>query len=236
MNASGKTPELVPGTRIVCPKCGKEGTVKVETFKAKGKEYKYWVVVHSHKRCVIGRYVPEAKAPLESLESLLERFKSADKRFYVRPEGPEELQRAIWHVYKVAASWGSLRENPTPENLDMFNKALERVKQLDGDLVRDIVDALQQLAYHYVSQSGEAARSRIRGHVNELLRNLLTRVALSKAPQQVPQQRLEAGPAGPEIRAKVTKNDSKRGKVYVPVDWVGKTVAVRLVPEGQNGN
>jgi len=220
---NGKTPELVPGTRIVCPKCGKPGVVKIDSFKVKGKEYKYWVVVHTGIRCYLGKYIPESKTPAVSLDSILQQLRGEEKRFYVKPEGPEELQKAVWHVYKVAASWGSLRENPTPENLDMFIKGLERLKEVNGEVVADVVDVLQSLAYYYVKSGDEGVRTRIKGYVNELLRNLLIRVVTSKIPQQPP--------TGPEIKAKVTKNDSKRGKVYTPVEWVGKTVSVRLVPE-----
>jgi len=52
---------LVVGARVTCPKCGKPGTVKVETFRVNGREYRYWVVVHSGTRCVITKYEGEGE-------------------------------------------------------------------------------------------------------------------------------------------------------------------------------
>jgi len=47
------------GQKVACPKCGKEGIVAVDTFRAKGKTYRYLVIRHymngkTH-RCVIGK-------------------------------------------------------------------------------------------------------------------------------------------------------------------------------------
>jgi hypothetical protein len=53
------------GERVVCPKCGKEGIVGVDSFKAKGKGYAYLVVRHYEhsrtRRCVIKRAEEHAK-------------------------------------------------------------------------------------------------------------------------------------------------------------------------------
>jgi len=51
-----KTVEKRRGTAATCPRCGQIGSLEVATFKAGGREYRYWVVRHGTKRCILERY------------------------------------------------------------------------------------------------------------------------------------------------------------------------------------
>ena len=64
------------GQRVVCPKCGKGGKAGISVFRAKGREYTYYVVNHPDARkCVVARVrgpkaeVPTARAITEFVET-----------------------------------------------------------------------------------------------------------------------------------------------------------------------
>jgi len=63
------------GERVVCPKpgCGKPGILAIDTFRAKGRVYKYWVVRHYEGgkciRHVIAPVGPEAAKPAKPEEA-----------------------------------------------------------------------------------------------------------------------------------------------------------------------
>jgi len=63
------------------------------------------------------------------------------------------------------------------------------------------------------------------------LRGLSAKVdALAQAVTSLAQSaKPQAEESGTGIEAVVTKNDPKRGKVYVPVEWVGKRVKIQLL-------
>jgi len=96
------------GQKVVCPKCGKEGIVAIDSFKAKGKVYRYLVVRHyvgsKTQRCVLGRLdgqaedAKPAKPEQEQRESVVlgERELEALFNYSIRKKGytPEQADTA----------------------------------------------------------------------------------------------------------------------------------------------
>ncbi len=196
---------LVPGKRVVCPRCGKVGRVKVEAFKAGGRVYRYWVVVHSGHRHIICRYVePEAGNSVD-LIALLNSIRNAKSKYLVPPEGSEERQRAAYHAVKLVSSWGSFRESPTDGNYELLRGNIARIDELYKDRVKDITQNLLNAVILY----RQVKEEKVKAYVNELLRNLVVRLTEEKGLEGV-----------------VTRNDKRRGKVYLPREWVGRKVKV----------
>jgi len=151
------------GERVVCPKCGREGKVGVTTFRAKGREYTYWVVNHPDARkCIIGKVPtakPEAKvAPVTAFAQAPAEEAPAQVPEAVEAEPaqvpalkfagpiPEGVDRTAWYAMVVAASWGSLRENPTEENLRLFKNQARKVAVRLGVPVEDVIPAVEAFA------------------------------------------------------------------------------------------
>jgi len=43
------------GARVVCPKCGESGRLAISVHNVKGRDYCYWVVNHSYRKCYLRR-------------------------------------------------------------------------------------------------------------------------------------------------------------------------------------
>jgi hypothetical protein len=59
---------------------------------------------------------------------------------------PEGVDRTAWYAMVVAASWGSLRENPTEENLRLFKNQARKVAVRLGVPVEDVIPAVEAFA------------------------------------------------------------------------------------------
>jgi hypothetical protein len=159
------------GQRVKCPKCGREGVARVYTVRAKGHEYTYWMVNHADKKCVIKRVsarereaagtapitafaegapaqvraqVP-ARAPAE-VEGVEEAKPVEVPALKFAGPIPEGVDKTAWYAMVVAASWGSLRENPTEENLRWFKNQARKVAARLGVPVEDIIPAVEAFA------------------------------------------------------------------------------------------
>jgi len=180
------------GQRVVCPKCGREGKAGVSTFRAKGREYTYYVVNHPDARkCVIKRIpafqpsvpvtefveeAPAAEAPkveasapaAGSVTTAVEKVPPAFREVEPIPPG---VDRAAWYALKIAASWGSVRENPSDENLQLFARTARQVAQRVGVPAEDAVAAVE----YYVRTRTEQAKVM----ANEAVKRVLARVVVA---------------------------------------------------------
>jgi len=196
---------LIPGKRVICPKCGKLGIVKVESFKVNGHTYKYWTVVHSGHRHIISRYYGDKAENSLDLITLLNSIQNAKGKYVVEPEGSEDRQKIAYYIVKLTSSWGAFRENPTDNNLELLKHNIERIEQIYGEKVKDITQNLLNAILLY----SQVKEDKVKAYVNENLRNLVVRLTEEKGLERV-----------------VTRNDKYRGKVYLPQDWIGKKVKV----------
>jgi len=167
----------VVGARVKCPKCGKEGKVGISTFKAKGKEYTYWVVNHPEARkCVISRVRGAAPAAAETAPPVFTEEKEApaeEAAPVFREWGPipAAVDKAAWYAVKIAASWGSCRENPTEENFRRFATTARQIAQRCGVPVEDAISAVE----HYVKVGSEQAKVT----ANEAVKRVIARVIVA---------------------------------------------------------
>jgi hypothetical protein len=165
--------EYREGATVVCPKCGQPGVLKVDTFKAAGREYRYWVVRHGAKRCILQRFeegapaaaptqqeqlpVGEALAESEREEEAAQAKVEAVKAAPKTESYPREFQRRAWYAAKVGSSVGALKENPTRENFERL-----------GVPTADLVEAAER----YLETKSEASKMRL----NETLTLVVCRI------------------------------------------------------------
>ena len=176
------------GATVACPKCGQPGTLKVDTFRAAGKEYKYWVVRHGARRCILTRWeegsppaalAPPAVQPLslaerEEVEEEVEEREEEEAAPQPAPTAPRsesyprEFQRRAWYAAKVGSSVGSLKENPTRENLERLKSTAAQVTERLGVPTADLIEAAER----FLEAKSEAAKMR----VNETLTLVICRI------------------------------------------------------------
>jgi hypothetical protein len=226
------------GQEVVCPKCGARGKVGVDKFRAKGRVYEYWTVRHYEngrvRRCVVGRVggsvpavgteteVPETapKVPAEPKTETVEVQAPMTGTEVEVPEPPrfsdemplpEEVDRVAWYITKISASWGSFRENPSPENLNRFVKTVNQVAQRLGIPAGDLVAA----AEYFVKVRSEKAKS----VVNEAVKRFVARIVIANTAHfaSVPV------PAGTETETE----EVKEVRVEVPKEIVESIQMVR---------
>ena len=226
------------GQEVVCPKCGTKGKVGVDVFTAKGRKYQYWTVRHyvggRVRRCVIGRVegsvpvvgteteVPETapKVPAgPKAEVAVVQVPVAETEVEV-PEPPvfkdetpipEEVDRVSWYISKVAASWGSFRENPTPENMNRFIRTVNQVATRIGVPAGDVAAAAE---YFFKMRSDKA-----KAVVNDAVKRFIARIVIANTAHfaSVP------APAGTETETE----EVKEVRVEVPREVVEAIQAVR---------
>ena len=110
---------------------------------------------------------------------------------------PAEVDRISWYITKVSASWGSLRENPSPENLQYFVRTVRQV----GDRLKVPVEDVVAAAEYFVKVKSERART----IVNEAVKRLIARLIIANSAYFA-----SAGPqpppaVAPEVRVEVPK-------------------------------
>jgi len=150
--------------------------LKVDSFKARGREYKYWVVRHGEKRCIIKRYVelkptlsPQKvptsfKPPLEE-----EKVKEEEAQVQVKAEAyPREFQRRAWYAVKIGSSVGALKENPTKENFEKLKATAAQVEERLGVAVGELLKAAED----FLAAKTDTAKMRL----NEALTLVIIRI------------------------------------------------------------
>jgi len=110
---------------------------------------------------------------------------------------PAEVDRISWYITKVSASWGSLRENPSPENLQYFLRTVRQVAERLKVPCEDIAAA----AEYFAKVRSEKART----IVNEAVKRFIARLIIANTayfaaggPQPPPA-------AAPEVKVEVPR-------------------------------
>jgi len=188
----------VVGTEIVCPKCDKPGKVGRDKFTWRGRVYYYWTVRHYEngrvRRCIIQRAegetpvveTPKAESqvpagPKTAAETVKVEVQTPmtgtevevpePPRFSDEMPLPEEVDRVAWYITKISASWGSFRENPSPENLNRFVKTVNQTAQRLGIPAGDVAAAAE---YFYKVRSEKA-----KAVVNEAVKRFVARIVIA---------------------------------------------------------
>ena len=182
-SAKPRVLQLREGATVTCPKCGRPGVVAVDSFRAKGREYKYWVVRHGSRRCILKRYeeprkVPAQQRPLLSEEAFREEKAKEEKPVEeARPAGaavesyPRELDRRAWYIVKLLSSLGALKENPTAENLSKLKSTAAQVEERLGVAVGELLKAAED----FLAAKSDTAKMRL----NEAAKLLVCRTTAS---------------------------------------------------------
>jgi len=225
------------GAEVKCPKCGMPGRVGIDKFKAKGKVYEYIVVRHyvngKVKRCVIGKAGEGPSAgPMPKVEVKEEKVKvekgtkievpaagtavevPEPPRFVDESPIPEEVDKASWYVTKVAASWGSFRENPSQDNYAQFVRTVRQVSERMNVPCEDIIAAVD---YYFKVKTDKA-----RTIVNEAVKRFIARIIIantayyaSAGPSQEPQFDIDT--VREIVRAEIERAVSEiKARVEVP--------------------
>jgi hypothetical protein len=176
--------EYREGATVVCPKCGQPGVLKVDTFKAAGREYRYWVVRHGAKRCILQRFeegapaaAPTQQEQLPVGEALAESEREGEEAqakaeaVEVAPKTesyPREFQRRAWYAAKVGSSVGALKENPTRENFERLKSTAAQVTERLGVPTADLIEAAER----YLETKSEASKMKL----NETLTLVVCRI------------------------------------------------------------
>jgi hypothetical protein len=196
------------GQRIVCPKCGEPGVARVYTIRAKGHEYTYWMVNHADKKCVIKRVSAREReaagtAPITAFaEETPARVQArAQVQVQVEEEGvegakpvevpiyrewgpiPEGVDRAAWYSVKIAASWGSVRENPTEENFRRFANTARQIAARVGVPVEDAVAAVGAYVKAVAEGVSEDEVERAKIRANEAVKFVIARIMVASTAQ-----------------------------------------------------
>jgi hypothetical protein len=175
-----------------CPRCGRPGRERVYEVKAGGRVYAYKMFIHYEagrvRRCIVGR---ADGSPLRTRQPKPRRAaKAPEAEAAAVPAGALD-EAAAWHIVKVAASWGSLRENPTDSNLARFREALATLASR-----RNVnVDAALEAAEAYVATGSPRAKQA----VNEALVEIAVSLAGTgpQAQRAEPRAQAKAEPRGP---------------------------------------
>jgi len=123
------------GKTVVCPKCGKEGTVAIDTFVSKGKRYRYLIVRHDRtKKCIIQRLAPKpiedaAPKPREGRQNLTQPMTPKPEEPAPKPEGVPKPYQNRFGDTKTAPKLGE--EKPCEEALDLVYALFEYYKAQD---------------------------------------------------------------------------------------------------------
>jgi hypothetical protein len=88
---------------------------------------------------------------------------------------PSEVDKAAWYSTKIAASWGSVRENPSEENFRYFTNTARQIAARVGVPVEDAIAAVEV----YVKTKSEQAKIR----ANEAVKFVIARVITASTPE-----------------------------------------------------
>jgi hypothetical protein len=156
------------------------------------------------------------------------------ERVEVEEEAGTEIDRIAWYIVKFVASWGSVRENPTPENFAFFNRRCREIMERVG------VDAsvAEAAVNNYVATRDEKAKASANIAVKEVVKRVIAKVAGTEAAVQVPQTAPQPVVDVDEIRAVVREEVAKVAetirvpqvqevKVEVPREVVETIAAIR---------
>jgi transposase len=131
---------------------------------------------------------------------------------------------------KFVASWGSVRENPTPENFAFFSRRCREIAERVG------VDAstAEAAVNNYVATKSEKAKASANVAVKEVVKKVIAKVAGTETAVQVPQPAVDVEEVRKVVREEVAKvveairiPQAPEVKVEVPREVVETINAVR---------
>ena len=201
------------GQEVTCPKCGKRGKVGIDKFRAGGKVYYYWTVRHYEgggvRRCVIARAdgpapaaaSPQAPAGPKAAAVQETRVVVAERRVEVEEEAGTEVDRVAWYIVKFVASWGSVRENPTPENFAFFSRRCREIVERVG------VDAsvAEAAVNNYVTTKSERAKASANIAVKEVVKKIIAKMVGTETAAQPAQPVIDYEVVRKVVREEVAK-------------------------------
>jgi site-specific DNA-adenine methylase len=121
------------------------------------------------------------------------------------------VDRVSWYITKISASWGSFRENPTPENMNRFIRTVNQVSQRVGIPAGDVIAAAE---YFYKVRSEKA-----KAVVNEAVKRFIARIVIANTAH------FASVPAGTGTEAETA--EVKEVKVEIPKEIVESIQVVR---------
>jgi len=189
------------GTEVICPKCGARGRVAVERVTAGGKTYLYLSVRH-----VLGH--------------------GRAKRCLIRRLTDEEVAKTPMVAKNGGDKNGGGKKPATRSPRRVVAKPLVVEKQEEvakSEVVpkTEVAKSLEQIPNTQVPDA------RILDEIRALREQLQ---ALQAALAQLQQSKIQAEEdKGEFVEGIVTKDDPRRGKVYVPIEWLGRKVRVQLL-------
>ena len=171
--------EFREGAKVKCPKCGRIGTLRVDTFRAREHEYKYWVVRHGVRRCILKRF--EEVKPLHPQKQLLplegEKPVEREVKEEVQPQPvyPRELQRRAWYAAKLASSVGALKENPSVENLNRLRNTAAQITERLGIPTGSLLEAAER----YIKVRNDTAKMQLNEALTQAICALFSPLSLT---------------------------------------------------------
>jgi len=92
---------------------------------------------------------------------------------------PPSVDRAAWYAVKFAASWGSVRENPTEENFRRFVSTAHQVRERVGVEVADAVEAVERYVRAVREGAGEQAVAAAKADANDRVKRVVVRIIVA---------------------------------------------------------
>lgn len=236
----------VEGAHITCPKCGRVGVAKIETFRAKGRTYRYWTVRHyegsEYTRCFIGRApeITEAEAqPVVQAPQVQTQAPTPVAQLPITAFlSEEELDRRVWYALKVVYAAANHRFQRNTDSLANFVSIVQQAIQRTKVNTQDVTEQAIEAAKAIIESSDGETLARFNQLVKTIAKTIITDsrstaweeimqriTTIEQKISEIEQHKIPAE----GIERIVTRNDSRRGKVYVPADWIGRRVRVVLV-------
>jgi hypothetical protein len=214
------------GEHVTCPRCGRVGKVAISTFRAKGKEYTYWVVNHPDKRkCVIERVGgPKAEAKAAPITTFAEEGPAqvpveeerveAERRVEIPGlRALEEVRGAVnrygWYAFLVGRCWGAVTaavEGDTPEGAvsHFRNQARKLIERL-GIPAEEAVAAVEAYAKNPSNEGKRVASEKAADLVKQVCWILADAVAAAVQKQAAPQPAFDAKAFAEAVAEEVRK-------------------------------
>ena len=92
---------------------------------------------------------------------------------------PRSVDKAAWYIAKFAASWGSVRENPSEENFRRFVGTAHQVRERVGVEVADAVEAVERYVRAVRGGAGEQAVATAKADANDKVKRVVVRVIVA---------------------------------------------------------
>jgi hypothetical protein len=215
------------GSRVVCPRCGRQGVVAVEKVRSKGHDYWYVVVRHYEppeykvEKC----YIRRVEGPMETVEVPPV---SAEPRVAVKPREPveargivespkevpsvpesqpseREVDRVAWYVTKINIAWGAVRAAPSEETFQAFVSVARQVQDRVGV---DTSTAVAAVTKYYTERSRDAviaATTAVKEVVKAMVAKMVPAVEVPSGRVEAPRPAIDVGTIREMVREEVER-------------------------------